>query len=356
MNYSHLSFHNRLEVGQEAWDSFVKASDEAWLWHRFDFQDAISTWPGMHDLSFAIRDAGSDGRIVAILPLRLIESRRMNALRWKILDSLGGPACANDLGIRQKRKILEYTISQGIALARKYNAIEVNFSLSPVAPAYSGECCPRVNPLLELGCENTLTQTLVIDLMQGRDSVWENMENRARTAIRKAEKQGLSIRAGKGPEDLEIYYNLHCETYSRTGVPPHPKSYFEAIWRNFLQKGLSYILFAVWNDTVVAAENFGVFKKAGIYWTGGANNQGLLFQANSLLQWDAMQWMMENGVVRYEIGEAFPHLREGKLKGLDAFKRSFGGELFPYYRGRIVVRPFWKSLWNFYRTFKTIYD
>lgn len=354
MDKDRLTFHNRLEIGQEAWDAFVETSDEAWLWHRFDLQDAISTWPGKHDLSFAVRDHASGGRIVALIPIHLIETRRLYTFRWNTLDSLGGPACANDLGIKQKRKILEFSFSQMNAIARKYYAVEINFALSPMAPAYCGERCPRINPLLEMGCENILTQTWVVDIRQGREKLWMNMETRARNAIRKAEKEGLRVRPANGSDDLDIYYHLHCETYLRTGVPPHPKSYFEAIWRNFLSKDLSLIFFAEWKENVVAAENFGVYKKAAVYWTGAANSQGLTLQANSLLQWAAMQSMVENGIEWYETGEAFPHLREGKLKGLNNFKRSFGGEMFPYYRGRVVFKSYKRAMVEFLKETRSL--
>ena len=50
-----------------------------------------------------------------------------------------------------------------------------------------------------------------------------------------------------------------------------------------------------------------------------------------------MQWMIEHGFEWYETGEAFPNVQEGKNKGLNDFKKSFGGELYPFYKGRIVV-------------------
>jgi hypothetical protein len=46
---------------------------------------------------------------------------------------------------------------------------------------------------------------------------------------------------------------------------------------------LSYILFPEWRGNVVAAENFGIYKQAAVYWTGAASAQGLNLAANSLL-------------------------------------------------------------------------
>ncbi|TSA09133.1 MAG: GNAT family N-acetyltransferase [Deltaproteobacteria bacterium] len=343
---------SRLELGQRNWDAFVDASDEAWLWHRYDLQDAMTTWPGKSDLSFAIIDGNGSGRIVAVIPLHLL-SRRVGAWYWNMLESLGGPACPNRLSDKEKRHIKLRACEYIAALAKKHGAVEVKLALAPLSPVLRGDNCPRVNPLLDLGFSNTLTQTFIVDLRQGREKVWLNLEARARTAIRKAEKQGVRVRPAAGIADLEIYYALHKETYRRTNIKPHPKSYFDMIWHNFLEKDGAYILFAECQGRVVAAENFGIYKDAAIYWTGAASQMGLSLSANSLLQWAAMQWMVERGIAWYETGEAYPHLQEGKLKGLSDFKKSFGGKLYPYYQGTIVFR---KKMHGFYVFYKTLRD
>lgn len=339
--------NNRLSIAKESWDAFVDASDEAWLWHRYYLQDALVTW-GKQDLSFAVCETGS-GDILALVPLQLLEGKVARVIPWNMLDSLGGPALKNGLGRKQRAKILAFVEEKLFNLAQQHNVVETNLALSPMTPAFRGDHCPRVNPLLALGCENTLTQTWVVDLRLGQDAVWQSMEGRARTAVRKAKKMGVSVRLANQPGDLDIYYRLHCETYERTGVRPHPRAYFEAIWTNFLSTGLAHILFAEYEGQTVAAENFGVYKQAGLYWTGAASQQGLSINANSLLQWEAMKWMVEHGISWYETGEAFPYIKGGKLKGLNDFKKSFGGTLYPFYRGRILTRKRAHSIVSFYR-------
>jgi hypothetical protein len=346
-----LKIISRPELGQHAWDGLVESSDEAWLWHRYDLQDAASTWSGKTDFSFAIIDENLGGTVVAIIPLHGV-SRRVSFWSWKTLDSTGGLACANRLSTREKRQVRTLACNYVRTLASREGASMVNFSLSPLAPAFRGDECPRVNPLLDLGCTNTLGQTWLIDLRQGIEKVWSEMETRARTAVRKAEKQGVAVRLAKGIEDLGTYYELHSETYQRSNFRPHPKVYFEAIWNNFVEKGLAHILFAVWQGQVVAAENFGFYKNAAIYWTGAASQVGLSLAANSLLQWKAMQWMVENNFGWYETGEAYPNLLEGKLKGLSNFKKSFGGKLYPYYKGRMVFRKKLYALYQFYKALR----
>ncbi len=339
---------NRVELGRELWDGFVDSSEEAWLGHRYDWQEALAIWPGKSDLSFAILEGNSGGGVIAVVPLHLTGCGRY-WWSWSVIDSMGGPACSDALGDKYKQKVKRYALEHIRALARRQAAVEVNLELSAMSPLWRGDNCPRVNPLLYLGCQNTLSQTWVVDLRPGIEQVWSNLETRARTAIRKAEKQGVTVRPARRPGDLEIYYNLHTETYQRTKVRPYPKAYFAAIWKDFLEKGLAHIIFAEWNGEVVAAENFGVYKQAAVYWTGAASKNGLLVAANSLLQWTAMQWMAENGLEWYETGEAFPQLREGKLKGLNDFKKSFGGKIYPYYRGQIVLRKGLHALLAYYR-------
>jgi hypothetical protein len=319
---------DRASIGRERWDAFVGESDEAWLWHRYDLQDALACWRNYTEISLGILEADSKGNLLGIIPLHLITGHS--------IQSVGGPAFSNNIARREKSKLFKFVRDHLLVEAAKYNVSEINLLLAAMTPAYSGGRCPRVNPLIELGCENTLTQTWIIDLKPGKETVWKGMEGRARTAVRKAMKNDVRVREA-GYDDLDIYYALHCETYERTGVPPHPKNYFEEIWNKFLLNRLAVIYLAEYKSEVIAAENFGIFKKRAIYWTGAASRKGLELEANSLIQWTAIQWLLVNGFEYYEVGEAFPAAETGKAKGLNDFKKSFGGELYPFYKGRFVV-------------------
>jgi GNAT acetyltransferase-like protein len=337
-------FTMRREMGCKAWDALADASDEAWLWHRYDLQDAFETWLGRTDESFAL--TAPDGeQPLALVPLRSIARRVAGLLPMHVLECFGGVALRNGLGEKRRRAVLMAVRDRLVTRARKGICLEARVSLPAMAPAFRGAANPRVNPLLEMGCDNTLTQTWVVDLGSGREKAWKQMEGRARTAVRKAEKAGVTVREAR-QDDLHIYYHLHQQTYRRTGVPPHPKDYFRVIWDRILSKGLARVWIAELDGEPVAAENFGIYKRAAIYWTGAASAKGLEVEANSLLQWTAMQWMLNNGIEWYETGEAFPQLGAGKYKGISDFKKSFGGCLYPYYKGRLPLGTVWEGLYQ----------
>ncbi len=334
----------RTEVGRAEWDAFADASDDAWLWHRYDIQEALETWRGSTDESFALSDREGD-QIVAIVPLRRTTRRVAGFLPMYFLDVFGGVAVRNTLGDKKRRAILTAVRDELVARSRKGICLEIRIALSNMTPALRGAENPRVNPLLEMGCDNTLTQSWVIDLRAGTEAVWKHMEGRARTAIRKAQKCGVQIREAR-QDDLETYYLLHEQTYRRTGVIPHPKDYFRIVWERFVAKGLAHVWIAELDGEPVAAENFGIYKQAAVYWTGAANAKGLEVEANSLLQWTAMQWMLNSSIEWYETGEAFPQFGGGKQKGLNDFKKSFGGDLYPYYKGRLRTGRFLERLYH----------
>lgn len=337
-----FSVRLRKDLGARDWDALADASDEAWLWHRYDLQDALKTWPGSTDESFAVTDSAT-GQALALVPLRRITKRLAGIWPLHILESLGGIAIRN--GDKRRRAILEAARDRLMAHIGKGTCVEARISLPAMAPAWRGSNCPRVNPLLDIGCDNALTQTWVVDLGASEETVWKRMEGRARTAVRKAEKAGVTVREAL-PGDLPVYYRLHQETYRRTGVPPHSEAYFKAIWSHFLANRLARVWIAELNGEPVAAENLGIYKKAATYWTGAANAKGLEVEANSLLQWKAMQWMMGNGIEWYETGEAFPQLSDGKYKGISDFKKSFGGSLYPYFKGRLRTGGFFQKLYQ----------
>lgn len=339
-----------VDIDKDRWDAFAGASDEAWLWHRSDLIRTLTSWPGRKDLSFALIEDESN-EIFAIFPLHRISNSKFG-FSITSLNSLGGPAVKNNLGPERKEELLEKAFEQILALSNIEKSVQFDFVLPPVAPAYRDKGQTANLPKFPTKLLEVSTQTYTIDLSTGKTQVWEGFEKRARNAIRKAENLGVKVRVANQTSDLDVYYELHKDTYHRTGVNPHPIEYFDGIWKYFYSKGLAHILFAEVNGQVVAAETFGVYKKGANYWTGAASEKGLACNANSLIQWYAIQHFIDSGLDFYDVGEAFPEAESGKRKGLDRFKRSFGGKLRPFLHGRVVFNPGINSLiriWKFLR-------
>jgi hypothetical protein len=324
----------RRSVGVDEWDALVDLSDDAWLLHRDAYAEGLGTWPELTDVSFAL--ISPSGATAAIMPLHSSAVHRLRGyLRFAELSSPGGPVVHPSLGKRESAATYGQALAHAQALAEAANGVSLEVSLAPLAPGRRGDRAPRVNPLLVHGLKNAVGQTWMVDLRGGKDSVWRGMEGRARTAVRKAEKAGVTVREAHGASDLNLYYDLHAQTYRRTGVRPHPREYFETLWRRLGPSGELMALFAEHAGTVVAAQVFGVYKGAGWYWTAASSTDGTRLAAPNLLQWAAMSRLVEAGCDWYDTGAAYIGPGDSKSHSISDFKRSMGGELYPVFAGRV---------------------
>ena len=281
------------------------------------------------DHSFGILAA--DGSVAGILPLRATPSRIARAIQTCELDSLGGPALLPELGRRTLGDARRLLVRQLEDLARALRATEARLTPTAMAPAFREDEAAALSALITLGGEPIVSQRWALRLGGDPEEAWNRMQGRARTAVRKATKAGVSVREA-GPEDLDPYYALHQGTYDRNAQRPHPRKYFELIWDRFLASDRALALIAELDGEPIAAQTFAVYKGASAYWTGASDERGLSTGANNLLQWEALKRLTDRGVDWYEAGEAFPAARDPKLRGLSDFKRSTGGELKPLYR------------------------
>lgn len=327
----------RKAVDKVEWDALVESSDTAWFYHLYDYCEIWDNWPNRSDLSFALVDPSSS-KLVAIVPAFKLNDKFQRVLTWNTIDVFGGITCSPKLNDKTRRAVQDVACEELRRLAREHQTQEIRFSVCPMTPFVRGEKCPRINPLMELGCVNTAGYAWVTDLRHPKEEVLKKFGRGPKSWINKATKLGVTTRIGQSEQDLERYYAIHCETYRRTGVDPQPRHYFEGIWKYFLGTGRAVMFFADYQGETVAASCFAIHKKAAYYWVSCSNGTGLSTGCGPFLQWTAIQWMIANGVEWYEVGEAYPWAKDGKLKQLSDFKRDFGGDLFPDFRGTINTK------------------
>jgi Acetyltransferase (GNAT) domain len=330
-----MTIISRQGLGREAWDAAVEASPEGWLWHRYDVCDTtIRDWPGRADAGFAV--VSDRGEIEAVVPAFMFERRTSFRFRVRYLDSVGGPALSSSLGRSRRRDTLDTVSAELRRRAHAGGAIRTTISLPTMAPALRGPEGPRCNPLLYLGCTDISGQTWIADLRDDIDAIWNRLEGRARTIVRKAEAAGMTIRLSASKEDWRPFFQLHQVTYRRLGVPIYPEALFRAIFEQLIPADLCYVQFAELNGELIAAQNIACYKQGGYFWHGFASDAGRNSNAMTFLWWHSIKNLVRNGKLQWmDCGDAVLNAREGKLRQLSDFKRSFGGSLYPVFRGQI---------------------
>jgi lipid II:glycine glycyltransferase (peptidoglycan interpeptide bridge formation enzyme) len=245
-----------------------------------------------------------------------------------------GPALAGDLDPEARDEALEFAHGVVANLLLETKATTARMILPPLAPRARETWNDAENPLLRYGYADDSTLTSVVDLRGSEEAIFGSFCRAYRNRIRKAEKDGVVVEPIADRSEIDVYYALHVETYERTGVKPHPKAYFEAIYDLMASRGLCEILFAKRDGRAIAAINVATFGDASLYWTGANGAAGLELGAAKLLHWTAMKRAKARGVVLYETGEVFPEAASGtKHAGLTDFKGRFGGAVVPFRKG-----------------------
>ncbi len=334
-----FSLVSRPDTGIENWNQSADAFPDAWMWHRWEAIDAYGTWSGTIDVSFALVDS-TTSLPIALVPLHHIQGRWPARRASSRLESTGGPAYAPSLTARQRANAEQDVRAGLLDLARRTGAYRVDLAMAPLAPARVDKPASGVNPLTMLGCAEASTQSWILDLTRYSDEeLWRNLEHRVRKTVNKAERGGVIVRDVR-PDDLADYLRLHRSASARNGLPAKPANYFETIFEDFLKADMATGFCALAPDgRTIAIHIFAIYKDAALYWVVASDEEALSSGANDLAQWHAIKAFAARGLKRYECGEAFPGAPAGKRRRISDFKKGFGGDLAPYFRGTLTPKP-----------------
>jgi lipid II:glycine glycyltransferase (peptidoglycan interpeptide bridge formation enzyme) len=157
--------------------------------------------------------------------------------------------------------------------------------------------------------------------------------------IQKAAKEGVSVEIRYDVGGIISFYQLHCLTRKRQGLPPQAKKFFLNLHKYVIAHGLGYTAVAYHGPTVIAGLVCLRLGKNAIYKYGASdeNFQGL--RANNLLFWEMIRKCAEEGCETLSLGRT-----DLRNEGLMVFKDGWGGQrsALNYYRyyfklGRFVV-------------------
>jgi SAM-dependent methyltransferase len=313
------------------WDRIVYHSDDGWAFSLFAWLKMVATVWKMEDHSFAIFE---NGKIVAVMPLHFISAEaRLSSSGW----GHGGPIILSGISETDRRRLWRACFSRVHEIAAQTQATRITVSISPLNKASLNNRW-GVNPLVEVGFEDVSTHTRVVKLLQTESEFWLGLSQDARQKIKQARAADYSVQKRPWNEMLDEYYRIHVENYHRTGVNPHPKSYFEGIANqpNVQDHAVLWVGFDP-HGKPVAFHNDARFGNTALYHTGCSETAHLKSGVNYLLFWEAILGAKSDGCAWYEIGEAFPQAKTDKERNLTIFKGKFGGELHRLFRGEIVL-------------------
>lgn len=167
------------------------------------------------------------------------------------------------------------------------------------------------------------------DLVTSQSRLFESLDSGTRRAIRKAEKSGVKVEVLNTQQSVQTYYDLHCLTRKRHGLPPQPLAFFRQIFENILAKGQGFVALATHEKKPIAGAVYFHLGDRAIYKYGASDLRFKEFRANNLVMWEAMRWCAAQGLASLDFGRT-----SIGNEGLRRFKLQFGAreEMIHYYR------------------------
>lgn len=288
-----------LQLDDPRWRSFAAETEDATPFHSPAWAGLLARTYGY--AAFAVGIPDSDGRLLAgapFLEVRGLSGRR----RWISLPFTDEcPLLARDADA--ERRLIDALGSAHARLGAP--AIEVRGTVDALGWRMSADAV-----IHELHLDTGL------DEVRKRFSRSQVIRNIAR-----AERDGVVVRAARGADDLDAFYQLHLRTRRRQGVPVQPRRFFELLWTDLVEPGLAFVLLAdAGGRQAVAGALFLASGTTTIYKFGASDVESWPLRPNHLIFWTAIQKAHERGDRRFDFGRT-----DLDNNGLRAFKSAWGG-------------------------------
>ena len=167
--------------------------------------------------------------------------------------------------------------------------------------------------------------TFHVDLSGSHDEIRSRFEKRARNALHRALRNGVTARSIASPSGLDDAFDLLSETSSAKGFQLPPRAYLSAVHAAFRRRGLSEVIGAEQDGDLVAVVHIIGARGLASWWKGGASRTGYRLNASLVAHWKAIEISKDRGFQTYDLGGTNPS--DPTYAKIHRFKSSLGGRL-----------------------------
>lgn len=189
----------------------------------------------------------------------------------------------------------------------------------------------------------------VVDLSLDEEQLWNNVHSKHRNVIRKAEKDGLTLRSGNTIDMIDEYLVMDALTWARSNKKSYTKDAVLELIQNCRENITIYIV-----DKSGVNQGGAIFfyNKVMSYYLYGASIDKPSPGAMNFLHWNAMLDMKKTGVKNYSfVGCRINEDYDSKYHTIQRFKERFGGELIEGYMFKCIYN---RNMYMLFRLLKNI--
>lgn len=252
------------QVKESEWNEFLKRDRSANIYHTPKWKKILENSFGYEPYYLFAKD--EYGQIEGLFPLIYLKSR----ITKNRLSSIPFAHVCGPVGNETAVNLL---VLEGIKLFKKLKV--THFEIKSFVDFYGFK---RQNAF----------STYILDLSPNVEEVWKKMDKGSvRWAIKKSQKEGVSVDITKNIEDLKSFYELNCQTKKDIGVPCHPWNFFENLFK-FLNNYV-YLYVARYDNQIIGGGIMMHFKDTVIYGYGASNSKYLNLHPYNAIIWKSIE-------------------------------------------------------------------
>jgi FemAB-related protein (PEP-CTERM system-associated) len=156
------------------------------------------------------------------------------------------------------------------------------------------------------------------DLPPEDEAILRAIPRKQRAEVRRAQTLGLTVRVGRGAQDLADHYRVYSESVRNLGTPVFPRALFRAMLAAW---GEEADILTVFKDGRPLASVFSLYFKNTVYpYWGGGTHEARALRANEHMYHELMRHAAARGCTRFDFG------RSKVGTGPFAYKKNWGFE------------------------------
>ncbi len=292
------------------WDQFINSHPEANFLQSWDFYEFHRS----RGNAVVRRLAWQDGEIVGAYA-GVVE----NAKRGRYMAIAGGPILD-----WQNRALVEAVFADIKAEGKKHKCVFVRVRPQLELSDYG------LNLMQELGLKKSpmplsVEYAGILDLTKSEEEIMTDMRQRLRRALRKADKNGITIEKSTNPEDIHEFYEIELQTAGRHRFVAFSEDFLTKQFAAFAPHDEAVLYTAKLNGETLA-QNFMIFYgNEASYHYGVSSELGTKYSGAPLLHMEAMRDARKRGIERYNLwGIVDEDDIHHRFYGVSRFKRGFG--------------------------------
>lgn len=316
-----MKYHFDESVSKEEWESFLLSKQQPPFLQSHTMSQMHS---GLGEATITIGIRDENNQLVGISLGILVDARRGRFLYFPY-----GPVLDNE-------HLLEGFTAWSTYIKKKGKVLQCDFIRSSpfIVESRNNITLYRKNGWSFAPIHMLAEHVWWLDITAEEDNLMKGFRKTMRNLIRRAGRDGVTIRKSTDIEDVEIFIEIHKDTVRRHGFVPYSDNYFREQFKAFVQDDQALMLIAEYEGKPIAASMIMYYGNMGSYHHGASLSEYNKIPATYLMQWEAIKEAKKRGCVKYNFWGIVPEekfhskllKRPHPFIGVTKFKTGFGGE------------------------------